>query len=169
MAEVIAATETPQVVQDTRDVNSYVLSPGSIDAVQSEDVRQELPSSSSGEAAQAGTAASASNTNPDAVASHAAARATNALLQTRKDTFAFEQSSQDAFYEAIDPSLKRGTTMLKVSAKKVQRRLVRIKPEAGQLLWESKHAGIRGPPFSLAFLYLHDDRLTGRMLYLFHS
>lgn len=61
----------------------------------------------------------------------------------RKDTFDFEPSTQDDFYNAISPALKRGTAMLKVSAKKVQRRLVRIKPEAGQLLWESKHAGIR--------------------------
>lgn len=61
----------------------------------------------------------------------------------RKDTYDFEPSTQDAFYEAISASLKKGTYMLKVSAKKVQRRLVRIKPEAGQLLWESKHAGIR--------------------------
>lgn len=62
---------------------------------------------------------------------------------TRQDTFSFEQSTHDEFYNAISPALKRGTAMLKVSAKKVQRRLVRIKPEAGQLLWESKHAGIR--------------------------
>lgn len=70
---------------------------------------------------------------------------------TRKDTYNFEPATQDEIYKAISPALKRGTVMLKVSAKKAQRRLVRIKPEAGQLLWESKHAGIcKHPPNSMS-------------------
>lgn len=55
-----------------------------------------------------------------------------------------DPSSHDALYDAIPGRLREGTAMLKVSAKKVQRRMVKLKAEAGQVLWESKHAGMRG-------------------------
>jgi phosphatidylinositol phospholipase C delta len=55
----------------------------------------------------------------------------------------FDPNSHDSLYASIPTQLREGTTMLKVSAKKVQRRLVKLKAEAGQLLWESKHAGMR--------------------------
>lgn len=55
----------------------------------------------------------------------------------------FDPSTHDTLYASIPARLREGTTMLKVSAKKVQRRLVKLKAEAGQLLWESKHAGMR--------------------------
>lgn len=155
------SAQAQQNGHDKQDDVSYVLGPTSVgEAAQTEEL-QHHTRSTSGEAAAAissaaGTA-SASNAKVDAAASHAQAVATNALLQnTRKETVDFEQTSQDAFYDAIDPNLKKGTAMLKVSAKKVQRRLVRIKPEAGQLLWESKHAGIRAC-FVHAFLTLQQQ------------
>lgn len=62
----------------------------------------------------------------------------------RQMTEDFDPSSHDALYDAIPGRLREGTAMLKVSAKKVQRRMVKLKAEAGQVLWESKHAGMRG-------------------------
>jgi phosphatidylinositol phospholipase C delta len=61
----------------------------------------------------------------------------------RQMTEDFDPNSHDSLYASIPTQLREGTTMLKVSAKKVQRRLVKLKAEAGQLLWESKHAGMR--------------------------
>lgn len=62
---------------------------------------------------------------------------------TRQFTEDFDPSSQDALYSSIPAPLRQGTPMLKVSAKKVARRMVKLKAEAGQVLWESKHAGMR--------------------------
>lgn len=118
----------------------YVLSPES--AVGADTCSQGGPQARGGE-----QALDLSNAGPSAAATATTGIARLQQLQqqnaSRKDTFDFEPASQDEFYNAVSPALKHGTTMLKVSAKKVQRRLVRIKPEAGQLLWESKHAGIR--------------------------
>ena len=61
----------------------------------------------------------------------------------RQVTEDFDPNSHDTLYASIPTQLREGTTMLKVSAKKVQRRLVKLRAEAGQLLWESKHAGMR--------------------------
>jgi hypothetical protein len=41
----------------------------------------------------------------------------------------------------IPDILRKGVPMLKVSAKKVQQRLVRIAPEEGRILWESRKGG----------------------------
>lgn len=60
-----------------------------------------------------------------------------------------DPSSYDGLYGSIPTQLKNGTTMLKVSAKKTQRRMVRLKAEAGQLLWESKHAGMRAQLYTI--------------------
>ena len=60
----------------------------------------------------------------------------------------FDPSHHDALYGSMPAQLRSGTIMLKVSAKKVQRRMVRLKAEAGQVLWESKHAGMRAQHIS---------------------
>lgn len=50
------------------------------------------------------------------------------------------RSDTDSLAE-VPKQLKDGVSMLKVSAKKVQQRRVRIAPEVGQVFWESRHAG----------------------------
>ena len=54
-----------------------------------------------------------------------------------------EADQQDKLYSSVPAAVKNGTNMLKVSAKKVQKRFVRLNAEAGQLLWESKNVGMR--------------------------
>ena len=55
----------------------------------------------------------------------------------------FDMTSQDEMYSSIPVAVRNGITMQKVSPKKTQKRLVKLKAEAGQLIWESKHAGMR--------------------------
>lgn len=130
--EAAAATQSGQSVAAGSQEVVYVLSPESA-------IGSSTPTHASG----GEQTVDLSNAGPAAIPPPASADVGGQSVPSRKDTFDFEPATQDEFYEAISPALKRGTAMLKVSAKKVQRRLVRLKPEAGQLLWESKHAGIR--------------------------
>lgn len=63
---------------------------------------------------------------------------------SRQYTEDFDPNTHDQLYASIPDQLRQGTVMLKISAKKTQRRMVRLKAEAGQVVWESKHAGMRG-------------------------
>jgi hypothetical protein len=69
---------------------------------------------------------------------------------SRQYTEDFDPNTHDQLYASIPELLRQGTVMLKISAKKTQRRMVRLKAEAGQVVWESKHAGMRR---SLLILY----------------
>ena len=80
---------------------------------------------------------------PPAPALTAVPPALTRSASVRQATEDFDPSSHDALYGSIPAQLRSGTAMLKVSAKKVQRRVVKLKAEAGQVLWESKHAGMR--------------------------
>lgn len=71
---------------------------------------------------------------------------------SRQYTEDFDPNTHDQLYASIPDQLRQGTVMLKISAKKTQRRMVRLKAEAGQVVWESKHAGMRGS--SLYTLYM---------------